>query len=81
MEYIHNSIYANVWRTEFIVEIDPENGSVLSLIDLSGILKPEDYSHTIDVLNGIAYNNNNNNLLVTGKFWPKIFEIELIPLE
>jgi glutamine cyclotransferase len=77
LEYIQGEIYANIWLTERIVRINPLTGQVIGWIDLKGILSPEDHSETVDVLNGIAYDAKNNRLFVTGKFWPKIFEIEL----
>ena len=78
LEYVQGEIYANIWQTELIVRIDPLTGQVVGWIDLKGILRPENHSETVDVLNGIAYDAENNRLFVTGKFWPKLFEIELI---
>lgn len=78
LEYIQGEIYANIWQTERIARIDPLTGQVTGWIDLKGILSPEDNSETVDVLNGIAYDAENDRLFVTGKFWPKLFEIELI---
>ena len=78
LEYVQGEIFANIWLTERIARINPLTGQVTGWIDLKGILSPEDRSEKVDVLNGIAYNANNNRLLVTGKFWPKLFEIELI---
>ena len=78
LEYIQGEIYANIWQTERIARIDPLTGQVIGWIDLKGILSPEDDSETVDVLNGIAYDLKNSRLFVTGKFWPKLFEIELI---
>jgi len=78
LEYIQGEIYANIWQTEHIARIDPLTGQVIGWIDLKGILSPEDDSETVDVLNGIAYDLKNSRLFVTGKFWPKLFEIELI---
>jgi len=78
LEYIQGEIYANIWQTERIARIDPLTGQVTGWIDLKGILSPEDHSETVDVLNGIAYDTKNDRLFVTGKFWPKLFEIELI---
>jgi len=78
LEYIQGEIYANIWQTERIARIDPITGQVIGWIDLKGILSPEDDSETVDVLNGIAYDTKNDRLFVTGKFWPKLFEIELI---
>ena len=78
LEYIQGEIYANIWQTERIARIDPLTGQVVGWIDLKGILSPEDDSGTVDVLNGIAYDAKNDRLFVTGKFWPKLFEIELM---
>jgi glutamine cyclotransferase len=77
LEYIQGEIYANIWQTERIARIDPLTAQVVGWIDLKGILSPEDHSETVDVLNGIAYDTKNNRLFATGKFWPKLFEIEL----
>ena len=78
LEYIQGEIYANIWQTERIARIDPLTGHVVGWIDLKGILSPKDDSETFDVLNGIAYDVKKNRLFVTGKFWPKLFEIELM---
>lgn len=81
LEYVQGEIFANIWLTERIARINPLTGQVTGWIDLKGILSPEDRSEEVDVLNGIAYDTKNNRLLVTGKFWPKLFEIELIKKE
>jgi len=78
LEYIQGEMYANIWQTERIARIDPLTGQVTGWINLKGILSPEDNNETVDVLNGIAYDAENDRLFVTGKFWPKLFEIELI---
>jgi len=77
LEYIQGEIYANVWQTDYIVRIEPKTGQVIGWIDLTGLLRPEDRRYHVDVLNGIAYDQKNARLFVTGKLWPKIFEIEL----
>lgn len=77
LEYVQGEIYANVWQTDLIARISPETGEVVGWIDLKGLLKPEDRHRRIDVLNGIAYDAKNDRLFVTGKLWPKLFEIEL----
>jgi len=79
LEYIKGEIYANVWMTDNIARISPETGQVTGWIDLKGLLTPEDYKQPVDVLNGIAFDKKNERLFVTGKLWPKLFEIELIP--
>ena len=78
LEYVQGEIFANIWLTERIARINPLTGQVTGWIDLKGILSPEDYSEKVDVLNGIAYDAKDNRLWVTGKFWPKLFEIKLI---
>lgn len=77
LEYIDGEIYANIWMQERIARISPETGNVLSWIDLTGIL--ENRSGQEDVLNGIAWDAAGKRLFVTGKLWPKLFEIELVP--
>ena len=79
LEYIDGQIYANVWPTERIVKIEPETGRVIGWIDVEGILDPEDHSEPVDVFNGIAYDPAGRRLFVTGKFYPKLYEIKLIP--
>ena len=80
LEYIKGEIYANVWYTDSIVRIDPETGNVTGRINLTGLINPNNYAHNVNVLNGIAYDNENGRLFVTGKYWPKLFEIELVPI-
>ncbi len=79
LEYIEGKIYANVWPTERIAMISPKTGQVISWIDLRGLLSQKDYDMQVDVLNGIAYDKAKGRLFVTGKHWPKLFEIKLIP--
>jgi glutamine cyclotransferase len=79
LEYVQGQIYANIWPTERIARIAPETGKVLGWIDMKGLLARRDYTGHEDVLNGIAYDKEKDRLLVTGKFWPKLFEIKLIP--
>ncbi len=81
LEYVQGEIYANVWQTDLIARIAPLTGQVTAWIDLKGLLGPEDRSEPVDVLNGIAYDAENDRLFVTGKLWPKLFEIELASLE
>lgn len=79
LEYHEGVIYSNIWTTNFAVKIDPENGKVLSRIDFNGLLpvmhNPEE---RIDVLNGIAIHPENGKMYITGKLWPKLFEVKLI---
>ncbi len=79
LEDVHGEIYANVWQTDRIARISPADGRVLGWIDLSGILSKEDRVPEVDVLNGIAYDLLGDRLFVTGKLWPKLFEIKLVP--
>ena len=78
LEYINGKIYANVFMTDFISIIDPKSGMVEGWLDLTGILDKKSLDRPVDVLNGIAYNKKNNTLFVTGKYWPYIFEIQMI---
>jgi len=80
LEYIEGEIYANIWQTDMIARISPKTGEVVGWIDLSGLLSEEE-ANGADVLNGIAYDPKENRLFVTGKLWPKLFEIELVPLK
>lgn len=77
LEYINGLIYANVWLTDRIAIIQPETGRVVGWVDLTGLLKPEDRHARVDVLNGIAYDAQGDRLFVTGKYWPKLFQIQI----
>ncbi len=77
LEYIHGSVYANIWKEDKIVIINPQTGKVIGWIDLTGIRDLLD-QEKIDVLNGIAFDQKGNRLFITGKWWSKIFEIEII---
>jgi glutamine cyclotransferase len=79
LEFIKGEIYANVWHSDRIARISPEDGRVLSWIDLSGLLPPAQKIDAESVLNGIAYDPQHDRLFVTGKQWPAIFEIKLVP--
>jgi len=79
LEYVNGEIYANVWPTERIIRIVPETGKVVGWIDMKGLLGPQDRGEEVDVFNGIAYDAATGRLFVTGKFWPTLFEITLIP--
>jgi glutamine cyclotransferase len=79
LEYYDGKIWANVYGQDFLVTIDPKSGQVLEKIDLSGLLSDQDRrNHRVDVLNGIAWDKKEKRLFVTGKWWPKLFEIQLI---
>jgi glutaminyl-peptide cyclotransferase len=79
LEYINGEIYANIWQTDRIVRIDPASGAILGWIDLTGLLPATERGPTTDVLNGIAYDDATGRLFVTGKNWPELFQIALIP--
>jgi glutamine cyclotransferase len=79
LEYVRGEILANVWQTERIARIAPETGQVIGWIDLTGLLSPADRQQPVDVLNGIAYDAEHDRLFVTGKLWPKLFEITPAP--
>ena len=74
LEYIRGEIYANVWQTDRIARISPATGYVLGWLDLNGLLTAGEQSRA-EVLNGIAYDAKQNRLFITGKLWPKLFEI------
>ena len=77
LEYVEGEIWANIWHEDRIVRISPSDGEVLGWIDLSGLYRrlPQDQER---VLNGIAYQPETKRLLVTGKNWPQMFEIEVV---
>ncbi len=79
LEYINGEIYANIWQTDLIARIDPLGGSVLGWLDLGGLKDYIDDESSINVLNGIAYNEETGHLFLTGKLWPLMFEIALTP--
>jgi glutaminyl-peptide cyclotransferase len=75
LEYIRGEIYANVWGSDIIVRISPRTGKVVGRIDLTGIIDKRELTDGNAVLNGIAYDPQGDRLFVTGKLWPKLFEI------
>jgi glutaminyl-peptide cyclotransferase len=76
LEVVNGEIYANVWQTERIARISPTTGQVIGWIDLRGLLNPAEAAR-VDVLNGIAYDAAKDRLFVTGKWWPKLFEVRI----
>lgn len=84
LEYVKGEVYANIWQEDRIARIDPETGRVTGWIDLVGLLEsavqhgPGEGVGTVDVLNGIAYDAAGDRLFVTGKWWPRLFEIRLV---
>jgi glutaminyl-peptide cyclotransferase len=82
LEYIKGEIFANVWQTDRIARISPKTGEVTGWIDLRGLLTPREQAQGAEsgaVLNGIAYDAAGDRLFVTGKLWPKVFEIRIVP--
>ncbi len=78
LEWIEGKIWANIYTTDKIVIIDPKTGIVEGVIDLAGLLPQSEHTPSTDVLNGIAYDNENKRIFVTGKNWSKLFEIKII---
>jgi glutaminyl-peptide cyclotransferase len=81
LELVRGEIYANVWHTDRVARIAPQTGQVMGWIDLRGLLSPMYRLDAEAVLNGIAYDASRNRLFVTGKLWPQLFEIEVVPLK
>lgn len=77
LEYVNGEIYANIWHDDRIVTIDPQNGRVTGWIDLTGLLQRGEVQDPEAVLNGIAYDQAGDRLFVTGKLWPRLFEIKI----
>jgi glutamine cyclotransferase len=78
LEYIHGEIFANIWQTNKIARISPTTGKVVAWINLAGLLPASQRRNGDAVLNGIAYDRQHDRLFVTGKLWPKLFEIKLV---
>jgi len=79
LEYVDGQVYANIWHDNRIVIVDPQHGRITGWIDLGGLLQPGDVQDPEAVLNGIAYDAAGKRLFITGKLWPRIFEIKLKP--
>ncbi len=80
LEFVKGELWANVWQTDQIARIDPATGRVTGWVDLTGLLRPEARGPEGDVLNGIAWDQTSDRIFVTGKKWPWLFQIELIPV-
>ena len=81
LEFIGGEIWANVWQTDRIARINPNNGNVNGWINLAGLLSDEDRNgRRVDVLNGIAFDGLNQRIFVTGKWWPVLYEIKIVEL-
>jgi glutamine cyclotransferase len=78
LEYIKGKVWANVYTSDEIVIINPRDGSVEGIIDCRGLLPKELYAADTDVLNGIAYDENADKIYLTGKNWPKLYEVRLV---
>lgn len=76
LEFVKGEILANIWQTEKVARIDPKTGRVLGWIDFAGLLSPRD-AVGVDVMNGIAYDAVHDRLFVTGKLWPRLFEVKI----
>jgi glutaminyl-peptide cyclotransferase len=76
---VKEEIWANIWHSNDIVRVSPRTGKVVGRIDLSGIIDPRELGDAEAVLNGIAYDSAGDRLFVTGKLWPKLFEIKVVP--
>ena len=81
LEYVNGEIWANIWLTDLIARISPETGDVLGYIDLTGLLNTSTLTQPADVLNGIAFDTANDRLFVTGKLWPALYEVRIVPVE
>jgi glutaminyl-peptide cyclotransferase len=77
LEWVKGELFANVWQTDYIVRIAPATGKVAGYVELRGLLSPGERANA-DVLNGIAYDAKGDRLFITGKWWPKLFEIKLV---
>ena len=76
LEYVKGEVFANVWQTDYVARIDPATGSVTGYIDFRGLLTSREREAT-DVLNGIAYEESTDRLFITGKLWPRVFEVRV----
>jgi len=81
LEWARGEVLANVWQTDEILRIDPSSGQVRGVVSCAGLLPAADRRADTDVLNGIAYEEETDRLFLTGKCWPKLFEVRLRPVE
>ena len=77
LEYIDGKIWANVYTTNMIAIIDPESGNVEGVVDCSGLLPDKLKTSRTDVLNGIAYDGRTGNVYLTGKNWPRLYQVQI----
>lgn len=80
LEYVNGDIYANIYLSDQIAIIDPETGMVVTMLDMSGLRPEENQARAGEVLNGIAYDAENDRLFITGKHWKWLYEVTLIPI-
>ena len=78
LEWVEGEVYANIWQQDRIAIIASKTGKVVRWIDMSNLLTDKDRLTPVDVLNGIAYDPTHDRLFVTGKLWPKLFEIKVV---
>ncbi|UJR84668.1 glutaminyl-peptide cyclotransferase [Sandaracinus amylolyticus] len=78
LECVDGVVWANVWQTDRIVRIDPRTGNVTAIVDARGLLDDEEREDA-DVLNGIAWIPERGHFVITGKYWPRMFEVEMVP--
>ncbi len=78
LEWVKGELYANIWKTSKIARISPADGHVIAWIEMAGVLSPGD-RQGVDAMNGIAYDAQGDRLFITGKFWPKVYQITLVP--
>ena len=78
LETVNGKLYCNIYGKDLILIIDPNSGLVIGEINLENIFNRKNYNNTIDVMNGIAYNQKNNSLIITGKWWPPMYEIKIL---
>ena len=76
LEYVKGEVFANVWQTDYVARIDPKTGAVNGYIDFRGLLTPREREAT-DVLNGVAYDEKTDRLFITGKLWPRVYEVRI----
>jgi glutaminyl-peptide cyclotransferase len=76
LEYVNGEVFANVWQTDYVARIDPDTGKVNGYIDFRGLLSTREREAT-DVMNGIAYDEATDRLFITGKLWPRVFEVRI----
>lgn len=76
LEFVKGEVLANIWQTDYVARINPSTGVVTGYIDFRGLLTPREREGT-DVLNGIAYDDKTDRLFITGKLWPRVFEVRI----